>query len=188
MSEPRPIKRYLLILGAVLLAAGLGFSAGAFFGPERVETREVEKLVYRDLAVEDLTRGLAFVKTEVREVRRDVVTVITVTPDAGTTTTVTDRSVERTGEAEALRVEEQRIVYRDRDVERRVEVERSVTVRPDWAVGGLVGATWKEPALRLGDTPLVLGVTAERRIVGGVWLGLWGTTQGAGGVSVKGEF
>jgi hypothetical protein len=64
----------------------------------------------------------------------------------------------------------------------------STVSRPDWRVGLLVGATWKEPALKLGDTPLVIGATVERRIIGPFSLGAWGTTQGAAGLSVAGEF
>lgn len=189
VSPPPSVTRQrLLVLGLVVLVAGLGFSAGAFFGPERVETRDVERLVYRDLTVEDLTRGLSFVRTETRIVNRDVVTVVTVTPDAGTTTTITDRSVERSGDTEERTEHEEHVVYRDRDVVRDVETTKTVTVRPDWGVGALVGATWKEPALQLGNTPLVVGVTVERRIIGGVWVGAWGTTQGAGGLLLKGEF
>ena len=180
-------RQRLALVAAVLVAAGLGFSAGAFAGPERVETREVEKLVYRDLTVEQLTRGYAAVRTETRVVYRNIVTTITVTPDAGTTTTIADNSIERAGTEASTALVEERVVYRDRDVIQEREVEKVVTVRADWSVGAQVGATWKEPGIPVYG-PLVLGVTAERRIVGGVFGGLWFNTVGAGGVTVRAEF
>ena len=64
------------------------------------------------------------------------------------------------------------------------------TNRPDWRVGVLVGGSWQQPMLAIPSAgPLVLGVAAERRIVGGVWVGLWTLPQyGAGGASVTLEF
>lgn len=64
---------------------------------------------------------------------------------------------------------------------------RTVTLRPDWRVGVQAGASLVAPAVPLTG-PLVIGVSVERRIVGGVSAGLWANTVGAAGASLSVEF
>lgn len=161
--------------GAVLVAVALvAFSAGRFTAPERVETR----VEFRELSVEELTRGMNFTRTVTRTIYRDVTTTIT---DAGTT--ITDRTVEREGD-DTHRAE---TLAGSRSTEAAGETVRTVTVRPDWRVGVLAGASLRDPALPLSG-PLVLGVEVDRRIVGGVSAGVWANTVGAAGVAVSVEF
>lgn len=159
-------RRALIVLGVVLALAG-AFSAGRFSAPEKVDVREVERVIYRDRIV--TVKG----KTETKVVYRDRV----VTPDG----TVTERSVERSASREDLK----------RDVERTGETERRVatvtTARPDWRVGVLAGASVQPPAVPLAG-PLVLGVQVERRIAGGLSAGAWANTSGAAGALVSLEF
>jgi hypothetical protein len=157
-------------IGLWLIVANLGgVIVGRFLAPAQVETREVERLVYRDLTVEDLTRGMTFAR-EVHVTRwRNVTTTITVTPDAGTTTTITDRTVEREGTAESSSSTETRRTTEDHAGQR--DTERvSKPALTSGSLGALVGATWTELApapsvvtfgvlgdLRLGRTPCFVG-------------------------------
>ncbi len=62
------------------------------------------------------------------------------------------------------------------------------TLRPNWRVGVLVGASFQAPLLPISG-PLVIGAEAQYRIAGGLWAGLWTLPQhGAIGVSVSFEF
>lgn len=170
------MKRYLITLLVALLCCVGSFFAGRFTGPAQVETR----IEWRDLLVEDLTRGLATKKQEQRTTRRNVVT--TITPDAGTV--IVDTSVEVIGSTETRdeTSSEKRTV--DHGVER-VEV---VTNRPDWRVSLQVGASLRPPALPITG-PLVLGAAVEARVAKTpVWIGAWGNTVGAAGGQVSLEF
>lgn len=147
----------------LVLIAGVGFSAGHFLGPERVETKTEIVTVQHEVKVQARAREV------VRYVEK-------VTQPNGT---ITERSSER----EVSKVD----TTTKSDASSSATTERKVELRPDWRVGILAGATWKEPALTIAG-PLVLGVQVERRIIGGVSLGAWGSTQGAAGASVSIEF
>lgn len=159
---------------ALVSLVALSFSAGAFLKPAKVETR----VEFRDLTVEDLTRGFTFAKTVEVTRWRNVVTTIT---DAGTT--ITDRTIEREGGTVAAAETEQ--VKRTED--RRGSSVQTSTARPDWRIGVLVGASMVKPQLEITG-PLVVGVQVERRILGGVSLGAWANTVGAAGGVVSLEF
>jgi hypothetical protein len=163
------------IAAVVLVLTAVGaFSAGRFSAPQQVQTR----IEYRDLSVEDLTRGLSFVKTVNRTVYRNVTTTAT---DAGVITV--DRTIEHEGTDEKR--DENTVAHRATE---NVGTEtRTVTLRPDWRISAQVGASMHAPALPITG-PLVLGVSVERRIVGGVSAGLWANTVGAGGASLSVEF
>ena len=152
---------------ALVLVGALSFSAGRFSGPVEVETR-TEVVTATKWASSDHSR---------RNVVRTVYVERTPT-DAGVVERISTREVEST---ESERTASGSSSASSSTVTREAKL-------PDWRVGLLVGGTWKEPALRLGDTPLVIGASVERRIVGGVSVGVWGTTQGAVGASVSGSF
>ena len=159
----RPWVRVVL----VLVAVALSFSAGRFSGPVEVEERTVYVTTEKRRESEQKARA----QVVTRYIER-------APTDAGV--------VERISE----RIETRDESKRDATTETAVKLDTSTKTAklPDWRVGVQLGATWKEPALRLGDTPLVIGVTAERRIIGGVSAGVWGSTQGAAGVGVSVEF
>lgn len=168
-------RRWIAVAVAVLLVGVGAFSAGRFTAPLKTETR----IEWRELTVEDLTRGYTFARTVNRTVYRNVIT--TITPDAGTV--IADTSIEREGTDE--HGADQLTTKRTTDTAR--ERVTTVTLRPDWRVGLQVGASLVTPALPITG-PLVLGASVERRIVGGVSAGLWANTVGAGGASVSVEF
>lgn len=173
------LKRRLWI-GAWLAVAVLGgVLVGRFIGAAETKTRDVERVVYRDLTVEDITRGFTFAK-QVEVTRwRNVVTA----PDG----TITDRTIEREGSAESGTVTEAITRVETVEVERERIVEKTVTLRSDWRVSVLAGASLRDPLLPIAG-PLVLGMSAERRIAGGLSVGLWVNTFGAAGGVVSMEF
>jgi hypothetical protein len=162
---------------AVLVAVPLAFLTGRFVAPTRVQTRDVERVVYRDRTVSVAVAA----KTETRAETRHTVRTRVTRPD-GTreerTETTRGVDVERTEKtASAQTVERERLVYRDRSV----TVERS---RPDWRVGALVGV---DPFHQLSGS-LLYGGHVERRVLGPVWLGAWGLSSRAVGLSLSFEF
>lgn len=177
-TEPVPVWR---VLWFAVLALGVGGFTGFAYG--------------RLHALEEVTSTVAVV-TRTKEVQvvkwrgsgtttsRTVSTpVVLQTPDGGTvvaavTTTETARTWSKEGSSEKAT-----------DASNSSTSTTTTKSRPDWRIGIWVGATWKEPALRLGEgNPLVLGGTVERRIIGPFSMGIWGTTQGAFGGSISGEF
>lgn len=169
LTQPVPQWR-VAVVALVVGAAGAftGFAGGRLNPLEQVEEYSAVVSREREKTVERWHKGKdRIVYTETRRL-----------PDGTVEEKKSEREVERSELARDV----------ERQGERTEESKRITTSRPDWRVGLLVGATWKEPALKLGDTPLVLGATFERRIIGPFSLGAWGTTQGAAGIIASGEF
>ena len=169
------VKRALVVAGVACAVGVAGFSAGRFSAPEKVETRDVEKVVYRDRVVEKVVEVKA--RAEVKVVYKDRV----VTKEG----TVTERIVERT----ETKTDEKKNTDKAETVavDSTKTVERIVTLRPDWRVGVLAGGSLTTPSVQIAG-PLVLGVQVDRRIIGGLSVGLWANTVGAAGVGVSFEF
>jgi len=161
-----------------LAAVGLlvaAFSAGRFSAPVQTEVKEVEKIVYQDRVVEKIVTVKA--KAETKIVYRDRV----ITKDG----TVTEREVERTDTKEDTKANTETVA--SRDVKTETAKESKTILRPDWRVTAQVGAAFNQPLLSLAG-PLVIGLQAERRIIGGVSAGIWANTYGAAGASLSVEF
>ncbi len=162
------MKRYAIAAGVVLALLAGAFSAGRFSAPLKVETRDVEKIVFRERVV------TVTVAAKTKIVYREKVT----TPDG----TVTERESERT--------ETKKDTKRDDASEGAKDTERVsiTTLRPSWRVGVLVGASYQQPLLPIAG-PLVLGATFDYRLVGGLWVGVWTLPQyGAVGLGISFEF
>ena len=149
----------------------------------KTTTKTVDRIVYQDRIVEKVVHDVVTVatKAETKIVYRDVV----VTPDG----MVTDRSIEKTqdetkADTKSLMTAERVEI---REVEKLVTVEKVVTLRPDWRVSAGVGASLAAPSVPLYG-PLVIQAEVDRRIVGGVSIGLWVSTVGAAGAAVGFEF
>lgn len=168
-----------LIAGVAVAGLAAAFSAGRFSAPRKVETRDVEHVVFKDKIVEVVKTVEVKAKAETKVVYRDRVT----TKDG----TVTEREVERTDTKEDTKRDTDS--RRDEDRYKITEriIARTVTLQPDWRVHLLAGVTMQDPALRLTG-PLVLGVQVDRRIAGGMSFGVWGNTFGAAGVALSLEF
>ncbi len=169
LLQPLPAWRVALVALVVAGAAGFtGFGIGRMNALEQVEEHALVLTVTREKTVERWHRA----KDRVVYVEK------TTSPDG---TVLEKRSERETERAELVRDVE-------RKTDTRAETAKVTISRPDWRIGVHLGATWKEPALKLGDTPLVVGGSIERRIIGPFSLGAWGSTMGAAGLSVSGEF
>ncbi len=160
---------------ALVVIIAASFSAGRFTAPARVDVREVEEVVWKDRVVEKVVTRKA--KAEERVVYVDrVVSPTGEVREKRTTRTLTDA---------------RELVDSGKTSESAGSTEKSAsstsTLRPDWRVGVLVGASLREPLVPIAG-PLVLGASVERRILGPFSVGAWVNTVGAAGASVSGEF
>jgi hypothetical protein len=173
-----PQRWALVALASVLLLVG-AFSAGRFSAPLKVETRDVEKVVYQDRVVEKVVTVETKAKAETKVVYRDRV----VTKDG----TVTERVVERTDTKEDTKADTMAAADTSHTIVTEKENTAKTTLRPDWRVGVLFGASLAKPLVPISG-PLVVGVQAEHRITGGLSAGLWANSVGAAGLVVSVEF
>lgn len=172
-------KKYLIAIGVCLALLAGAFSAGRFSAPMKVETKEVEKVVYKDRVVEKVVTVTVQAKAETKVVYIDRV----VTKEGTVTEHIVEKTVDR--EKDTTKEATKEVATRDDTVEH--STTTVTTLRPDWRVAVLGGATFGTPALKIAG-PLVLGAEVDRRIIGGVSVGLWANTAGAGGVSLSMEF
>jgi hypothetical protein len=158
---------------AAVGSIALAFLFGRFSAPTRTVERAVEHTVYRDREVK--VQEAAKVEIQERVVFRDRTIIKRVDG------TVIQRDVERTdtgqATATATRQEETRVEYRDREVVK----EKRVDAPKDWSVALLVGSSLSLKPIGLG--PVVYGASVQRRIIGPVSVGLWGLSNGTGGLS-----
>lgn len=174
---PEHRARLAWVAALVVTAAG-AFSAGRFFSPEKVHTVyedrvEVrERVVYRDRWHVREVKA----KAEVKVVYREKVT----KPDG----TVTEREAEHTNTKETAEIDTKRetSVDAERTAVRTVTETKTVTLRPDWRLGLTVGVSPFE------DWAWVGGAQVDRRIIGGLSVGLWGNTRGMIGLGISFEF
>jgi hypothetical protein len=107
---------------------------------------------------------------EVEVVKHDTITVTKeIKKPDGTTeidTTITDKDVETTTIADVKKTE-----------------ETITNLKPQWNVRGLVGVSSFNFA-----NPMVYGLNIERRIIGPIFVGAWGTTDKSAGLSIGLEF
>jgi hypothetical protein len=99
----------------------------------------------------------------------------------------TERHASTTRTSEAHRASNE-LAKQETQVQQSVVTLHTVEARPSWSVSLMPGIQFA--GARAVDLygPLVLGVAIERRILGPVWLGAWGSTSGAAGLSLRGEF
>lgn len=185
------VPRWRLCLYAFFFGAGLALVVTFAVVAQGLVTPPVE----RELEVRTVFRERAVTKVA----KRTNVSTTTVStpgllrvPDGGvlltytTTTTTLDTSTEDSAST------------RDTSTETAQHM-RETPVLPSWSVGVLVGGQFSGmPALKLPQAPgLVLGVTAGYRVpldrLGvapryGLWVEAWGTTSGAAGGGLRGEF
>jgi hypothetical protein len=186
-------KRLFVVLGATLI---LFFAAGGLFGrfvlPERVVEKEKEVKV--QVESEEAKEKIRELTAEVEHYRSNVHREETeVTHPDGTierkkTETIV---VEKTKEVEVIKLVDREVKvevvkYVEREKEKTVE-----TAKPQWRVGLLVGTDLTKLSVQPTApwiNPLLVGGHVERRIIGPVFVGVWGLSSGAGGISVAVEF
>lgn len=167
------------MVAGVLAALAGAFVAGRYTAPVQVQTRDIERVVYRDRVVEKIVATKAEAKTETKVVFRDRV----ITKEGE----IREHEVERTASRDELAVKVADSKTEERQVEKVIEHTSTVTLRPDWRVAVLAGASLKPPALPLAG-PLVVGLEVDRRLVGGLSAGVWASSSGAAGAAVSFEF
>jgi len=166
--------RLILIAVAVLALAG-AFSAGRFSGPAKVETRDVEHVVYKNKIVEKIVTVKEAAK--VVTVWRDRVT----SPDG----TVTDHTIEKSATDSKVSVTDN--TARSATLDDKRDTSTVVTNLPRWRISLGVGGSLVQPLVPISG-PLVIVTSAEYRIIGGLSAGIWLNTVGAAGVLVSFSF
>lgn len=176
---------------AVLVVGGL---AGWYFAPRQVETKTVEviktvEVVKTDTRLDELMTRFEQLNRDYQEMKNSqthekyhkVVVETTNVDGSKTKTTTIDRNVDtvvaetkREVEVKVVEVEKQVIVTQTETIEKRVEVEKLVEVKPvlpNWHVGVLAGVAprFDSPV----ESPIMVGLEVERRLIGPVFMGGW---------------
>lgn len=166
----------LLATGGVLCLAA-GYAGGRYAAPARVEERE--RVVEKVIEVQAKTKEQSSEQSQASKERIVYKTRYVRTPD-GTVIKTTEAETAKehdSHQAEAKRETEIRYVDRVKEVEKLKIVERA---QPSWGVA--VGA-----GLSSGLRPVYRG-QVERRILGGLWGGVYATTAREAGVALRLEF
>ncbi len=167
-------RRWLVIVG-VVLALAASFGAGRYTTPtkivekEKIVTVTVEKVVTVDHVVEQKV----YVEVEKAQTHKETVEVKA--PDGTITTKIVEDTKVDTQKTDTDTKVADKTVTDDVQKVNVVEKEKTTTnAKPDWHLRVDVGAG----ARFVGQlTPtLMLGVGAERRILGPVFMGLWVNT------------
>lgn len=183
------------IAALVAVAALLGaYGAGRETAPARVVTRENVRVdtQYKDRVVTQVVHDVQVQHDVQTQTRTVTVTRWAKAPDG--TPLVTQETHQEAATASATERQAVKLVTTaaEHDAHQVAQETRTVTVmaeRPQWSVtalaGGQLGGLRLIPEL---PAPLVVGAAVERRILGPLSAGLWATSAGAGGVSVRFEF
>jgi hypothetical protein len=175
-----------IIAGAALAVLVAAFLAGRYSRAERVvtvdkvvtQTQTVEKV--RTITVHDVAEAKA------AEVRTVTVTKYRWLPGGITeaeATTTRQADTHETKQAHAVATQDRAVDVRAQTVELHT-VER-VPVLPQWSVSVMPGVDLRG----ISSLPYhaVVGASVERRILGPIFVGLWGNTAGAAGISIRGD-
>lgn len=177
-----------LVVGGVLLLL-IGYGAGAMKQPRVVEkevikTQVQDHIVYKDRVVEKKV----YVAEEQKHVRETTTT--TKKPDGTVVTqTTTDTDVDNKKHVDTDKTEDQQKTE-DKVITQVVEKTKLVDKELTWRLGAGVGYSFP---YTLGQGTLgipglngwVVQASIERRIIGPVWMGLWGNTQGTFGLNAS---
>lgn len=178
-DQKRRAREVGLFSMALVLVAAAAFSAGRFSAPREVEERVEYRTEWRTKTVE-VVRWRTARAVDTRTVTTPVLLAV---PDGGTvlaaSTTTESHTRETSGGASDTSSSTQGADQQ--------QLSRKVTQQPDWRLGAQVGASLRDPLLPIVG-PLVVGVSVERRIAGGISAGVWGSTAGAAGLSISAEF
>lgn len=178
VEKPTP-RELLTTTGLTLAVAAAAFSVGRFTAPVQVEERVEYRTEWREKKVEVVKWRTA----RAVDTRTTTTPVLLQVPDGGVVLASSTTTESRERETGSGGVE----TKTDASSATAGQTQRVTTVRPDWRVGVLAGASLREPAVVLTG-PLVIGASVERRIAGGLSLGVWANTVGAAGASLSMEF
>lgn len=169
--------RVVAVTCAVFAIAG-AFVGGRFSAPLKVETRNVDRVVYQDRIVEKVVTVEKAAQAVTKVVYRDRV----IKGDTETVheveTTDTHSNTETSTNVDAVASHSGESTHTNTVI---------TTLRSDWRVSLLAGASFGKPLITVTG-PLVLGFEIDRRIIGGLSAGVWINTFGAAGVALSLEF
>ena len=184
----------LIIVAILLLFTTLGYEYGRHKTPAKVVTVTKTVTVDHDVihTVTKVDKQIVYVQAEAKDIHRVIVVDRKATGEVVTTTTVQDNTKIATSDHVNKEIEqnkmEDHVIYKDR------EVTKTVTnnVRPNWlfgAQGGVNIGSSDAPNLIPGlPNRVVVGVSAQKRIVGPVYGGIWFNSNEVGGVGLSLEF
>lgn len=186
--------RYVQIVLIGLLLAGGGYAFGRYAQPAkvvektRVETKTVTQTVYQDKIIDHIV----YVKEKKED--KHTTTTTTKTPDGTVVTkTETEDKIDTSAKIDHTKDENKvvtQIVYQDKIVEKLKLVESK---KLDWRLAAGAGVSiptflGKQQIGIPGLSGAVIQVEVDRRIIGPVFLGLWGNSQGTTGLSLSAVF
>lgn len=201
------VKPYLLKVLPYLIALVIGVAIGWEMKPDqvRIEEKIVEKVKTEEKKVVDETLVQAEVDKRVKEIQANMKTktvtvwvekpdhtkTVTSTTETENNTKTTENETKTTDTTATKKEVVEKIVYRDVETVKIVE-----PVKAQWMVGVGVGVAprFDNPA----TTPIIISVSAKRRIIGPFFLGLqvqagspvtvFNVTNATGIISVDAEF
>lgn len=209
------LKAHWPMIVLVLVCVGGGIAIGWGLKPDvvKIEEKLVEKeVVVKDGRIDELLTQLATLNRDYQEMKNSQTNeryhkeiLETVNADGSKTVKTTiDKNVntvvqetKKEVEIKVVEVEKKVVEIQTVTVTKDVVVEKVTTpVLAQWSVGLMVGVAprFDNPS----TTPIMVGVEAERRLVGPVWGGVWlmagspvtafGVTNSAGGLKARIEF
>lgn len=194
-------KKLIPITIIIILVALIGYGTGRMSAPvktvveERIKVEQVEKQVVvekvkTDLQVVYVQTGQKNTHTETMTEKRPDGTVITkVIENTQTKTEVkTDTNLNKV--SDMIKINEKTVAIDQSKVVTTVRDSHnwSVSVQPGIDFAGLAGKSTYNALDGLAIKHFVVGASVERRLIGPMFGGVWGNTQGTGGVSIKLEF
>jgi hypothetical protein len=159
----------------IAIATVVGYGFGRFTTPEKVvtkvETVEVIKEVIKEVKIKD--------EKKKETVKRKTKTVIKEYPDGRKITEIYEVT------EDTIFVETQEIVdlrKQIEDLKKQNESKIIISQKPQWKFQGLAGVEITRP------TKPIYGLGVERRIIGPIFMGVYGKSNSEAGVSLSLEF
>jgi hypothetical protein len=183
-------RTWLIASSAGLVVLLATFAAGRYSRAPQVVTKDVVRTqtVEVEKVLTVTVHDVAEAKSAEEKVRTITVTKYRWMPggitEAETTTrAATDTATHETKQA-STKVEKQADASRSTTV---VELHTSTPVRHSWSLSLMPGYQWHGTPFVDAKGPLVIGASVEHRFIGPLSIGLWGSTSGAAGITLRGE-
>jgi hypothetical protein len=175
-----------LVVGSVSLLA-IGYGVGRFTTPEKVVETEKLKVVEVEKQVVVTQKEVEVKIVRVVEEKKDRITTTTIetSKDGTSKTTITEKEKTDThvAEGETSTGKESSSSTTEKAKETVKEVVKVVENQPNWLIGAGVGTKLSITDLSSGLAPIGI-VSVQRKIIGSLYGGAWGTTNGMLGAGV----
>ena len=184
----------------IVLIALLAFLGGRYTTPEKTKVVTVDKVteVHHEqtntVQQLDIDKLLQKVQDKTRYVDRDIVRVVTVKPDGTRIEQETDKSkvdsTQHTATNSETKVSEATEIKKILDDYRTEEHSKTVVTEKsnNWRLGILGGYSKGSSGLLTGVPGTILGVFAERKVLGPINGGVWANTQPGVGLQLSISF